>query len=504
MDKKLSLQDKIVITVCGVVVLAGVFIMIPNIQNFAIKIGESLVGRELRDYSKWYKVMPTYGIWGIFYSVFFSFLYFIFKVVKLKFGVQISTKNHIFLFTFFFITVTSTARLFFGNNFFSYFHQGDDSFMDLFNSIAVYVTPNTVKRVPGIYPPFAELPYKITAILLKRRGVDFASLGREGALMIKESLPGAVVLMVYILMFTLPWFSLVFVMVNGNSARKFFYAFIFSLCGIVIWSIERGNTIIYAFLFTVFFVYFIQYDSKKIKLLACICLVIAAGIKLYPAIFGLLILNKKNLKQVLVCMIAFLLFYFIGFLLMGYSIKHLGREFTNVLTFGSSTTTYAMGLNVSIKNLFLLVNGFIFRLSHHAVPKITSDKFFVLLQFLCLACGIFTAIFSKEYWKKLFALSMLCIYIPNFSGQYTMIFLLIPLVYYINDISDDSSCTKLNVFFPIGFACFISLFIIPIEVLVTPRYFVSVNFLIQILYMFFFSFVLFVQAIKNVITSRRK
>lgn len=70
-----------------------------------------------------------------------------------------------------------------------------------------------------------------------------------------------------------------------------------SFSSVFLYAFERGNAIVLsAFFVAVFLLY---YDSEKplLKHLAFLCLAIAAGMKIFPALFGLLLLYEKRYKD---------------------------------------------------------------------------------------------------------------------------------------------------------------------------------------------------------------
>ena len=70
---------------------------------------------------------------------------------------------------------------------------------------------------------------------------------------------------------------------------------------IFIFSIERGNLIILSAAFVNYFFAYYQDSDKKKVWFALFCLCMATILKIYPAIFGLLLLKEKRYKDILYC-----------------------------------------------------------------------------------------------------------------------------------------------------------------------------------------------------------
>jgi hypothetical protein len=78
-------------------------------------------------------------------------------------------------------------------------------------------------------------------------------------------------------------------------------------------TIERGNTIMLAAAFVVFFICYYDSECKHERILAIISLALAVTLKIYPVIFGLLYFEKKQYKEILLSAVVTLLFVFIPY-----------------------------------------------------------------------------------------------------------------------------------------------------------------------------------------------
>ena len=91
----------------------------------------------------------------------------------------------------------------------------------------------------------------------------------------------------------------------GNGLDKFLFAVSMFLSVPMIFLLERGNILI--LVISLLFVFLYGYDSEKASTrhLAYICLAIAVSIKLYPVVFGLLLLRKKKNFKNIACSVYF-------------------------------------------------------------------------------------------------------------------------------------------------------------------------------------------------------
>ena len=76
----------------------------------------------------------------------------------------------------------------------------------------------------------------------------------------------------------------------------------------ILFSIERGNIIILTLPLTMFFVFYYNSDNRFVRELAYISLAVSAGLKLYPAFFGVLLIRDKQWKAT-ISTVFYLLYY---------------------------------------------------------------------------------------------------------------------------------------------------------------------------------------------------
>ena len=379
-------------------------------------------------------------------------------------------KNSLFLYIFFVITFFSFITLFFGDKYKFYFHQDMiDSFMDLFNSI---VGNREWKKEIGIYPPLAILPYRILARLVPWDMFSPFLQGRELAFALRSSVPGAIILLLHLVCFIVPFIFICDKFLADRKNSKYLYISCFILSGIMLSSLERGNIIIYAFLFTLLFVLTNQSSQEKYIHLSYLCLAIAANLKFYPAVFGIILLGKKDYRGCFIVVIEFIVIYVFSFILCGLSFQT--NNFTQINKWTSSITTTAIGLNYSFKN-FILCSQKIFSSIVNINLNIMPEKLFMVFKLFILIIGIIAYFFLNTKWKKVAIPSILCILIPDVSFHYVLLFLFIPLIVFLTE----NSSLKLDYYYSVVFALIFSILIIPIKI-DAPTYFISLGFVLQI------------------------
>lgn len=305
-----------------------------------------------------------------------------------------------------------------------FFKAGEDSFMDFFNSCrdaaqgyGVY----TERHV--IYPPLANFFYVFFNIFISK---DYLNSYLDERYMYALHPFNFMVYMVstaFVLAALAMLFSFI---VEGNHKKKTLLTFIFLFNWPVIFTIERGNIFLLVFLLVMIFVFFYDSDNKVISELSCICLAVAAGLKLYPALFGIFLVLSKKYKQAIRTVI-----YGIAAFVLPFGAYHWVEGFKvwvkNIIRFSNkhSVADNYSGIT-SVKTIIYFMMDKLF--GKHGFTG-AVDKIFSALIIIALVAAI---LLLKEKYQKFIALFVLVDALPGAGGGYTFMFLLIPLVYIVN------------------------------------------------------------------------
>lgn len=197
-----------------------------------------------------------------------------------------------------------------------------------------------------------------------------------------------------------------------------------------LYAVERGNIILLAMLLSAIFVWFRESENKVISELALIALAIAAGLKIYPALLGMLLIYskqyKKALRTVLYGLIAFVLpcFCFHEGLRCIKEFFEILQKFSvteNINTLGFSFDKICNTVCLAICSLFELEIPTSFLLD-------VITKFNILIVVLLVVAGFFL----KENWKKVLCCCM-SILMYQTQGIYLLSILIIPLIVMIKE-----------------------------------------------------------------------
>lgn len=194
----------------------------------------------------------------------------------------------------------------------------------------------------------------------------------------------------------------------------------------MLFAVERGNIIILALVFTMVFVFFRNSENRVLRELSYISLAVAAAIKIYPAILGVLLLREKKFKDAARLTIYGIVMFFVPFFLFYdgvNSLKYMLEGFISV-----SGWDRGCGVQYSLHNLGAIVERLLAGHSPEKLLKVCKTAFSVLVVGGLLG----SAFLVREEWKRILALVLIMILLPNISYTYTLIFLIVPLVLFLN------------------------------------------------------------------------
>ena len=309
-----------------------------------------------------------------------------------------------------------TVYLIIGNGFYTdmFFGNSRDFFMDFFNSIRDASNVDTVYTEAGvIYPPMANLIFLILSRFLP--GVYNSTDFDDRYDWVKYSAPFMlVVITAMIFAIALHW--LVRSNLDESNKRRAAMFSIFAVFNVpVLYMIERGNILMFCFLSLLIYAFTYNSESKRTREIGLIALAFAFSLKLYPVIFGWILIRDKRFKDAVRCaiygiaMIVLPAFAFGGF-------KVFKQVLDNIMRFSSSDDK---------SNIFSHVLGF-FNLEHINVDFMTPVMW-IWAATVCL-CFVLSPFVTKATWKT-YAVGVLAIIcIPSLTSIYAWSFTLVPII----------------------------------------------------------------------------
>lgn len=222
------------------------------------------------------------------------------------------------------------------------------------------------------------------------------------------------------------------------------------ICSEPFWAsaIERGNSVMLVAVILIGALILKDSDSKVKREIALILIAISAGLKIYPAIFGLLYLVEKRYKEAARLVVYGVLFFFVPFLFFG--------GIDGIMQFVTNLTT----VNRYEGNLYT-IQGFV-HLLYFKISGATelTQGIRTLGNVMAMFYGIIAVlmtIFNKEYWKKILFLSgMMIIFVPS-SYPYTTIYLTVPFLFFLKEVKEQ----KMHCWYAVLFGLIFTIMALP-------------------------------------------
>lgn len=207
---------------------------------------------------------------------------------------------------------------------------------------------------------------------------------------------------------------------KGTEGVKIVTAFAVLLSAPGIYSMERGNTILLTVFFVMLFVFYHDSEKAWLKELALIAFAFSIGLKITPAVLGVLLLYKKQWKEIGRAVIYTLIVVFVPFLFFKGGFDNIAQMFSNIQ---SNLSNYT-----SVEGCTLTASIFQFT----GVKEDAAGAIGVLTYLIC-AVILVGSFFFREKWKKILAVSLILVILPSHSGYYCILYLIPAMIAFLNE-----------------------------------------------------------------------
>jgi hypothetical protein len=338
------------------------------------------------------------------------------------------------------LSVFFVSRLLLSNGatFGNYFVTRDwaDTSMDFFNPLSFFAESDPYSSNSN-YPAFCAALFKVFRLFLP----DDAPVD---AFELRVYMPAQIV---YITMLVgclfLIAFSLLRMTDKLGERQRIAVCAVVVFSGPMIFSLERGNIILLAFALTILFVAEYKSDSSRARWGAYIALAIAAGLKVYPCVFALLVLRNGHREFIGVCALSAIaliapFFAFDGFESIGKMLGGMGA---------STNDQIGLGLGHQFSFSFLIRDI-------AAFAGVRLRDISVIWQVAAMLICLFLFVVARKEWMKVFALALACVWVPSFAATYSLLFFAIPAILFVceADIDDLSRLRLYEVACSVSFA----------------------------------------------------
>lgn len=298
---------------------------------------------------------------------------------------------------------------------------GSDYFMDFFNSVCDSGTRDVYTVTGVIYPPLANLYFYIVSRMIPADMVA-SSFGEERTAMYSDGASQMQFLLFFFFAVAVLAIICYVVLKRSYSSTVSLEASLFLVFSFpMVYCVQRGNITLLAMVFSMAFCFFRNSENKAVRELSFVALAIAAGLKLYPALFGVLLIFDKKYKEA-VRLALYGIFFFAAPLAFYGGLDTLKDLFQNIFSFAGKKTSKTGFYGTSISNVI----SWLYFLSDSEMRTVTN-----ILKPIIYAGSAFTLIFSKEEWKKQLSIFFIFANIASVARVYILIFLLIPFISFV-------------------------------------------------------------------------
>lgn len=302
-----------------------------------------------------------------------------------------------------------------------YFHNNPlDTSMDYFNVLNLSGSDKIYEGLGNNYPPICYVIMKILHYFVPAAtpsSMQIANYQNVPGIFLRNYQNSLLIYLLIIIFSTLILLACINSICNQKSAiEKIIISIATIVSGPFVYMIERGNIILFAFLGIMIFIACYESNNRAIRILGYFGYAFATAIKLYPAVFAILLIRKKRWKSLAFTSVLAIAMFFIPFIAFG-GVSALLGFIRGLTSFTSDFSTVGLGLQLSMSNMSKIVSIFL--------PE--SDwLFFALpgLHVIMLIACTFVCFFEESEWRVLFILGIMCSIIPSVSFTYSLVFLI--------------------------------------------------------------------------------
>lgn len=296
--------------------------------------------------------------------------------------------------------------------------DGVYDFGDMFKASAA-----SINMGEDICPPSSMLMYQVMRNTFP--GIAQNGLGDYNAMILGEK--AGYYIQLYFLFSVVPLVILSYFAISGTKVQKALFAAAIMLSRPLMIGFERGNSIMTALAFVMIFCLCYKSKDPLIHEIALLALACAFALKIYTAVFGVLLLKEKDIKSAVRCAIyAIFLFVFPA-------ACHRSGFIESFKLYIEALSSYTANLDFGLEAAQLSLKRIVTLLAIALYAPEAVNVLYPIFMVLLVALLTYLIVFSKKEWHTLLALSLATIMIPSLSWPYTASFLLIPLISLLNE-----------------------------------------------------------------------
>lgn len=302
-------------------------------------------------------------------------------------------------------------------------HDLTDCFMDYFHSVKDSTMENPYSY-GVLYPPVAYIFYRLLALLIPEKAV------MVGGHILRQNYQSMMVFFFYTV-FTVLGFAYILRKFYKDLKTQSLFIFLMITSAPFLFMAERGNCVIIAFIFLGIFLLWKDSDNKVKRELALIALALSFCFKIYPAIFGIMLIKEKRYKEAIRCIIYALLLFLVPFFIIGNGLGAVGQWVEGIRhnMDKESGVEAGIGYKINFTSTYIALSAIFLRIRN------TELYMGLMSTFGMVTSGItfLAACLCKKPRKTIELLTCFMLGFPGFSFQYMLIFMAIPLAMFLEE-----------------------------------------------------------------------
>ena len=307
------------------------------------------------------------------------------------------------------------------------YYEKTGYFTDFFEVLATSSDRSAYLNMNLQYPPLS--------ILIMKALLTFIPLDMTGT---KDSIFGLRATQEGLMLFVLCFMFCIFIMFamickNLKIGKRELVSFFLFFSTPMIFLVNRGNTLVFAAIFVMVFLF--GYNSQKayIRELSYIALAIAFNIKVVPCILGFLLLKDKKYKEAVRCAVYAIVILLVTFLFFDSTIDSMKNFFGSLFLWGgamSGDLVKSTDIATTLRRLFIVASGTEDVLYMYALCKRIAKVIIV---------GSFVSAFlSKKRYISIAVWATVMVAFSEMSFAYNYVYLLAPFVIFLNEATFDN------------------------------------------------------------------
>ncbi len=224
-----------------------------------------------------------------------------------------------------------------------------------------------------------------------------------------------------------------------------------------VFAIMRGNTIYFALIFLLLFLWLYDNESPVLREISYICLVLSGLIKIYPLFFGVFLLRKKRIFASVRIAFYFFVLFFLSFFIFEAGLGDFSIFAEQLGDFATNNERIFGLTNLSLTSCM-------YKLLVPLFPSVENSSAFavvnmVILAVLLLICAFTATVTKSDFSRYIIAVSVIVL-VPTVSYFYILIFAILPFVQFIREY-DSISCGRRRFFVAAFLFLFFTLSLLP-------------------------------------------